>query len=109
MKVEFDGKWFCPGHYVIHPGVREVPVEWERNLPPSAKRVADDAPITPDNQYEPEAPISLREMQRLTAQEGQALRQANVSLKGQITRQKNRVDRLMKLLEEQGIELDEDE
>ena len=109
MKVELDGKWFCPGHYVIHPGVREIPDEWGDNLPPGAAKVADDTPITPENQYEPEAPISLREMQRLTAQEGQALRQANVALKGQITRQKNRVDRLMKLLEEQGIELDEEE
>lgn len=106
MKVELDGMFYGPDLAMYHPGVREMPDDWEGILPTGAKRVADDTPVTDDDAVEPTQPQSLRDLQRLTAQEGQELRKQNTNLKSQLTKQQNRLDKMLEQLKKKGIELD---
>jgi len=75
MKVRFEGSFFGPDLAMYQPGVREVPDDWKDHLPSSAEAVGDDVPLTGDGDEEPEEPIALSELQRMTAAEGKKLRE----------------------------------
>ena len=107
MKVLFEAKFYGPDLSMNHPGVREVPDEWEELLPTSAKRVDDNTPTSSD-EFEPDEPQTLNDLARLTAQEGQTLRRKNSALKGQVTKQRNRINAMLEQLAEKGINIDLD-
>ena len=105
MKVLFQEKFFSPDLGMIQPGVREVPDDWEDMLPRSAEVVPDNTEVTPDDEEQaPAEPTSLRSLARLTAQEGADLRKENKTLKGRLTKQKNRIDKLEAAIIAAGID-----